>query len=68
MNIIGQNGNDGIHYDSEELIEKNEEILATVKVEEPKKKEPIYNQFSRGYSDGVAANEDRPSNDDIKTY
>lgn len=70
MNIIGQNGNDGIHYDSEELIKKNEEILATVKVEEPKpkKKEPIYNQFSRGYSDGVAVNEDRQSNDDIKTY
>jgi hypothetical protein len=68
MNIIGQNGNDGIHYDSEELIKKNEEILATVKVENPKKKEPIYNQFSKGYSDGVAVNEDRPSNDDIKTY
>ncbi len=70
MNIIGQNGNDGTHYDSEEMIKKNEEILGTVKIEEPKpkKKEPIYNQFSKGYSDGVAVNEDRPSNDDIKTY
>lgn len=27
-------GNDGIHYDSEEMIKKNEEILATKKVEQ----------------------------------
>tara|TARA_A100001515_G_scaffold120457_1_gene103410 strand:- start:1891 stop:2952 length:1062 start_codon:yes stop_codon:yes gene_type:complete len=31
MDIIGQNGNDGIHYDQEEMIKKNEEILATPK-------------------------------------
>jgi len=31
MNIIGQNGNDGLHYDQEEMIKKNEEILATPK-------------------------------------
>tara|TARA_B100001057_G_scaffold117565_2_gene116144 strand:- start:797 stop:1513 length:717 start_codon:yes stop_codon:yes gene_type:complete len=37
MNIIGQNGNDGIHYDSEEMIKRNEEILATEKVVEPTK-------------------------------
>ena len=39
MNIIGQNGNDGIHYDQEEMIQKNEETLATKKVEpQPKNK------------------------------
>ena len=31
MDIIGQNGNDGIHYDQEEMIKKNEEIFATPK-------------------------------------
>ena len=31
MDIIGQNGNDGLHYDQEEMIKKNEEILATPK-------------------------------------
>ena len=31
MNVIGQNGNDGLHYDQEEMIKKNEEILATKK-------------------------------------
>ena len=31
MNVIGQNGNDGLHYDQEEMIKKNEEILATPK-------------------------------------
>jgi hypothetical protein len=33
MDIIGQNGNDGIHYDQEEMIKKNEELLATPKIE-----------------------------------
>ena len=33
MDIIGQNGNDGLHYDQEEMIQKNEELLATKKVE-----------------------------------
>ena len=63
MDIIGQNGNDGEHYSEvEEMIKKNEEILATKKVEpEPKKK--IYGGFSKPYSDGTAINED-----DIKTY
>jgi len=31
MNVIGQNGNDGLHYDQEEMIKKNEKILATPK-------------------------------------
>lgn len=71
MNIIGQNGNDGIHYDSEEMIKKNEEILATKKVEpEPKKK--IYGGFSKPYSDGVRISESESDtleeDDDIKTY
>tara|TARA_B100001094_G_scaffold114864_1_gene110845 strand:- start:292 stop:1317 length:1026 start_codon:yes stop_codon:yes gene_type:complete len=63
MNIIGQNGNDGEHYSEvEEMIKKNEEILATKKVE-PKPKKKIYGGFSKPYSDGTAINED-----DIKTY
>ena len=37
MDVIGQNGNEGIHYDQEEMIKKNEEILATPK-------EDIYNE------------------------
>jgi len=31
MNVIGQNGNDGLHYDQEEMIKRNEEILSTPK-------------------------------------
>ena len=63
MDIIGQNGNDGEHYSEvEEMIKKNEEILATKKVE-PKPKKKIYGGFSKPYSDGTAINED-----DIKTY
>jgi hypothetical protein len=41
MDVIGQNGNEGIHYDQEEMIKKNEEILATPKediYDEKKKK------------------------------
>ena len=34
MNIVGQNGNDGLHYDQEEMIKKNEEILATTSTKE----------------------------------
>ena len=34
INVIGQNGNDGLHYDQEEMIKKNEQILATVSTEE----------------------------------
>ena len=37
MDIIGSNGNDGIHYDQEEMIKKNEELLA-------KSKEDIYKE------------------------
>jgi len=33
MDVIGQNGNDGLHYDQEEMIKKNEELLATPKIE-----------------------------------
>jgi len=39
MDIIGQNGNDGLHYDQEEMIKKNEEILATPKEDIYKEKE-----------------------------
>ena len=75
MNIIGQNGNDGIHYDSEEMIKKNEEILGT-KIEENKDviEKPIYGGFSKPYSDGTALNESNKESyddfdeDDIKTY
>ena len=42
MDIIGQNGNDGIHYDQEEMIKKNETILATPKKDLPK--EDIYKE------------------------
>jgi|11BtaG_2_1085332.scaffolds.fasta_scaffold00221_18 hypothetical protein len=67
MNIIGQNGNDGEHYSEvEEMIRKNEEILATKKVEPEKPKKKIYGGFSKPYSDGNVANE--TDNDDIKTY
>ena len=67
MNIIGQNGNDGTHYDSEEMIKKNEEILGTVKVEEePKSKKKIYGGFSKPYSDGTVTNQ--TDEEDIKTY
>ena len=66
MNTIGQNGNDGAHYDSEEMIRKNEEILATKKVEPEKPKKKIYGGFSKPYSDGNVANE--TDNEDIKTY
>lgn len=34
INVIGQNGNDGLHYDQEEMIKRNEQILATVSTEE----------------------------------
>ena len=34
INVIGQNGNDGLHYDQEEMIKKNEQILATVSTKE----------------------------------
>ena len=34
INVIGQNGNDGLHYDHEEMIKRNEEILATVSTKE----------------------------------
>jgi len=34
INVIGQNGNDGLHYDQEKMIKRNEEILATVSTEE----------------------------------
>ncbi len=34
INVIGQNGNDGLHYDQEEMIKKNEQILATTNTEE----------------------------------
>ena len=65
MDIIGQNGNDGEHYSEvEEMIKKNEEILATKKVE-PKPKKKIYGGFSKPYSDGIQASEDT---DDVKTY
>ena len=40
MDIIGQNGNEGIHYDQEEMIKKNEEILATPKKEDIYKEKP----------------------------
>jgi hypothetical protein len=67
MNIIGQNGNDGEHYSEvEEMIKKNEEILATKKVEPEKPKKKIYGGFSKPYSDGNVANE--TDNEDIKTY
>jgi hypothetical protein len=67
MDIIGQNGNDGEHYSEvEEMIKKNEEILATKKVETKKPKKKIYGGFSKPYSDGNVANE--TENDDIKTY
>ena len=66
MDIIGQNGNDGEHYDSEEMIKKNEEILATKKVESEKPKKKIYGGFSKPYSDGNVANE--TEDEDIKTY
>jgi hypothetical protein len=66
MNIIGQNGNDGEHYSEvEEMIKKNEEILATKKVEPEDPKKKIYGGFSKPYSDGIQASED---NEDIKTY
>tara|TARA_R110001606_G_scaffold115285_2_gene243306 strand:- start:2897 stop:3817 length:921 start_codon:yes stop_codon:yes gene_type:complete len=76
MDIIGQNGNDGEHYDSEELIKTNEKILATKVVEENVDiiEKPIYGGFSKPYSDGTALNEsDKESyndfdEDDIKTY
>lgn len=72
MDIIGQNGNDGEHYfDTEEAIKKNEEILATKKVEKKKENpKPIYNRLSKPYSDGVAVNQNTQSKDedDIKTY
>jgi putative protein kinase ArgK-like GTPase of G3E family len=67
MDIIGQNGNDGEHYSEvEEMIKKNEEILATKKVESEKPKKKIYGGFSKPYSDGNVANE--TDNEDIKTY
>lgn len=67
MDVIGQNGNDGEHYSEvEEMIKKNEEILATKKVETKKPKKKIYGGFSKPYSDGNVANE--TENDDIKTY
>ena len=53
MDIIGQNGNDGEHYDSEALI---------------KKKEKIYGGYSKPYNDGTAINETDTEEDDIKTY
>ncbi len=66
MNIIGQNGNDGEHYSEvEEMIKKNEEILATKKVETETPKKKIYGGFSKPYSDGIQASED---NEDVKTY
>ena len=34
INVIGQNGNDGLHYDQEEMIKKNEQILATTNTKE----------------------------------
>jgi len=40
MNVIGQNGNEGLHYDQEEMIKKNEEILATKKID----KKDIYQE------------------------
>ena len=40
IDIIGQNGNDGIHYDQEEMIKKNEELLAKSKEDIYKEKEP----------------------------
>ena len=60
MNIIGQNGNDGIHYESEK--------------KDTKKDERIYNELSKPYSDGVDLQQFRKetgskeNNDDIKTY
>ena len=76
MDIIGQNGNDGEHYDSEELIKTNEKILATKVVEENVDiiEKPIYGGFSKPYSDGTALNESNKESyddfdeDDIKTY
>ena len=53
MDIIGQNGNDGEHYDSEALIKKNEKI---------------YGGYSKPYNDGTAINETDTEEDDIKTY
>ncbi len=41
MNIIGQNGNDGLHYDQEKMIKKNEELLATPKKDIYDEKEKI---------------------------
>ena len=40
IDIIGQNGNDGIHYDQEEMIKKNEELLAKSKEDIYKEKDP----------------------------
>jgi hypothetical protein len=66
MNIIGQNGNDGEHYSEvEEMIKKNEEILATKKVEPETPKKKIYGGFSKPYSDGI---QDIVYNEDVKTY
>ena len=68
MDIIGQNGNDGEHYSEvEEMIKKNEEILATKRVE-PKPKKKIYGGYSKPYNDGTAINETDTEEDDIKTY
>ena len=49
MNIIGQNGNEGTHYDQEEMIKKNEELLATPKEDIYKENKEIKPKRSGGY-------------------
>tara|TARA_R110002050_G_scaffold139195_3_gene263266 strand:- start:1078 stop:1386 length:309 start_codon:yes stop_codon:yes gene_type:complete len=53
----------------EEMIKKNEEILATktVKLKRPEK---IYNEFSKPYQDGDNINiiDSENESDDVKTY
>lgn len=48
MDIIGQNGNDGLHYDQEEMIKKNEELLATLKDDIYKEKKDRKKNKRRG--------------------
>lgn len=66
MNIIGQNGNDGIHYDEQSSLESpigKEEFIE-------KLDEKLYGSLSKEYSDGVSMrpDENKDSEEDIKTY
>ena len=73
MDIIGQNGNDGIHYDQEEMIKKNEEILATPKEDIYKEKKINFSNSSMYiFTDGITEIKDSKGNmlesDGFKNY